>query len=158
MKGFLFVLIVFSLFSCKEFETKKLSSSDIVEEEIKHIDWKNLDTYPSFDECDQYSIKSEKQNCFENEITKHIFEVLMQNEVVLKDSIREEVILNILISKEGKPSIKNISVSDTLLKQIPELETWLIDAVADLPKIHPAEKRGIPVSSNFKLPLVIQSE
>ncbi len=158
MKRFLLIFIAFSFFSCKEFETKKLSSSEIAAEEIKHIDWKNLDTYPSLSICEDQSSKSANKQCFENEVSKHIFEILAHQEVNLKDSIREEVVLNIVISKEGKPFIDHISISDSLKNQIPELENWLKNAVADLPEIHPAEKRGIPVSSNFKLPLVIQSE
>jgi|SRR5699024_6291745 len=158
MKRFLLIFIAFSLFSCKEFETKKVSSSEIVQEEIKHIDWKNLDTYPSFSICENFSSKTEKRNCFEQEISKHIFEVLAHHQVSLKDSIREEMILNIEISKEGIPSLNHISVSDSLKNQIPDLEKWLNEAVDDLPEIYPAEKRGIPVSSDFKLPLVIQSE
>lgn len=158
MQKFLYIIIVFSLLSCREFETKKLSSNELVQEEIKHIDWKNLDTYPTMDLCDAFTSKTEKRKCFENEISKHIFEVLEKYEVVLKDSIREELVLNILISREGIATLENVEISDSLIHQIPELKEWLNTAVSELPTIYPAEKRGIPVSSNFKLPLIIQSE
>lgn len=158
MKRFLLILISLSLIGCKKFETKKLSSTDIVQEEIKHIDWNNLDTYPSLETCENTSTKSNKKQCFENEISKHIFEVLASHEVSLKDSIREELELKIFISNRGKASLDKILISEELKNQIPDLEIWLNEAVLSLPKIYPAEKRGIPVSSNFKLPLVIQSE
>jgi|SRR5690625_1108634 len=158
MKRFLFIFILFSLLGCDYFETKKLSSDDIVQEEIKHIDWENLDTYPTFDSCDSFSSSSDKIKCFENEVSKHIFEVLAQHQVQLKDSVEEEILLKVKISSTGKPSLDDFSLSDDLNRQIPELEEWLEEAVQSLPKIYPAEKRGIPVSSDFKLPLIIKSE
>ncbi|HLS31669.1 MAG TPA: hypothetical protein VK021_12495 [Flavobacteriaceae bacterium] len=158
MQRFLLLLIALSLLGCEKFETKKLSSTDIVEEEIKHIDWKNLDSYPSLETCEDITIESNKKQCFENELSKHIFEVLAEHEVSLKDSIREELELKIYISNRGETSLKKVEISAELAEQIPELEDWLNEAVSSLPKIYPAEKRGVPVSSNFKLPLVIQSE
>lgn len=158
MKRFLLILIALSLLGCKKFETKKLSSTDIVEEEIKHIDWKNLDSYPSLKTCEDITIESNRKQCFENELSKHIFEVLASHEVSLKDSIREELELKIFISNQGEATLEKVLISEELQQQIPELEDWLNEAISTLPEIYPAEKRGVPVSSNFKLPLVIQSE
>lgn len=159
MKQFLFIFLICCLWSCKNFETKKLSSEAIVEEEMQHIDWKNLDSYPSFQYCEkEYQTTEDKKQCFKEEISKHIFEVLAQHEVALKDSIREVLELKIRISSQGDPTLEKVKISRKLIEQIPELENWLHDAIESLPEIYPAEKRGVNVSAEFKLPMVIQSE
>lgn len=154
----LLVIILFTLVGCKNFETKKLSSEKLVRDRLEHMDWKSLDTYPSFDACNSYSDKKAKKNCFEKEISSHIFKVLGRRDVVLKDSIHEEIELIIVISSKGKPSIEKFVIPENIENQIPKIEIWLKDAISSLPKIYPAEKRGVPVKSTFKLPLLIQSE
>jgi hypothetical protein len=47
---------------------------------------------------------------------------------------------------------------DSLLKaQIPSLAANIIEAIKTLQPIAPAYKRGIPVKTKFKLPLVIKT-
>lgn len=158
MKRWLFFLLAISLLGCKNFETKKISSDAIVQEEMQHIDWRHLDSYPSLDICERETDENYKKRCFETEITKHLFLILAQHEVTLKDSVREEVELKIYISNRGIPSLEQMIISDSLKKEIPELEAWLKEGISGLPTIYPGEKRGIPVGSYFKLPLIIQSE
>ena len=158
MKQFLFLILLGAVISCKNFETKKLSSEELIQEEMKGLDFANLDTYPTFKSCDSVSSNAAVKRCFEAEVTKHIYEVLGQHDVTLKDSIYEEINLVIVVSSKGEPSIDQADVSAELKEQIPDIRKWLDEGVSGLPKIYPAEKRGVPVSSKFKLPLVIQSD
>ena len=47
-------LLILSLFfySCEYFETKKISSETFVKDEIKSINWKDVDQYPIFKNCE----------------------------------------------------------------------------------------------------------
>lgn len=157
MKKLLFFFLAMTLIGCKNFEVKKLSSEQLVREELDQIDWERLDSYPSFDACEVYADKMEKKQCFEKEVTFHIMEFLQKHEVVLKDSIREQVELILVVPVEGKPALEAIMISPTLENKIPEIKDWLEESIAELPKIYPAEKRGIPVKSSYKLPLIIES-
>lgn len=152
-----FILLIF-LWGCKDFETKKLSSEELLEEELKELDWNNLDTYPDIKDCESYSSTQEKKHCFEREITGHIYQSLSEHEVTLKDSIYEKIYLSIKISTEGQPSLEEVKLSDRLEYEIPDLKDWLHQSIRELPQIYPGEKRGVPVTSEFKLPLIIQSE
>ena len=51
----LFLLVLAS--SCQFFETEKISTETFYEEEIKAIDWKDVDQYPVFTECSDFSEK-----------------------------------------------------------------------------------------------------
>lgn len=158
MKQVLLLILLVAVISCKNFETKKLSSDELIQEEMRGLDFANLDTYPTFKSCDSVSSDAAVKRCFEAEVTKHIYELLGQHEVTLKDSIYEEINLVIIISSKGKPNIDQAEISEELEEQIPNIRKWLDEGVSGLPKIYPAEKRGVPVSSKFKLPLVIQSD
>lgn len=150
------MIVAFS--GCKNFEVRKLSSDELVREELEQIDWESLDSYPSFEVCDNQTDKMQKRQCFEQEVAKHIFEYLQKHEVVLKDSIKEQVELILIVSAEGNIALDDIALSSQLENQIPEIKNWLKQAVEQLPAIYPAEKRGIPVKSKYKLPLVIESD
>jgi len=158
MKKFLLFVIAISVLGCKHFETRKLSSDQIFHQELEQIDWKNLDAYPSVDACKDASTKKAQQQCFGQAVSRHIYKVLNQHKVVLKDSIHQEIELIIAISDKGKAVLNQVQLPAEVSRQIPEIKKWLQEAVESLPKIYPAKKRGVPVSSKFKLPLLIQSD
>lgn len=158
MNRLLLILFLFGLVGCKNFETKKLTSEQIMQEELENIDWKNLDAYPSFKKCEPKATEKAKKECFEEEITSQIFRVLGKHEVVLKDSVYERLELTIRISPQGKASMENLKISDSLAAQIPQIQEWIREALGNMPEVYPGEKRGIPVSSSFTLPLVIESQ
>ncbi len=157
MKGFLLFIIAIVVLGCKNFETQKLSSDQIYQKELKQLDWTNLDSYPSFKACEQYTTKEDKKQCFEQLVAQHIFSILAEHEVVLKDSIHEKIKLLITITDQGHPIVDSIKMSANLEKKIPDFSAWIQQAVDSLPKIYPGEKRGIPVASQFILPLTIVS-
>ncbi len=158
MKRLLLLFIAMLVVGCKNFETQKFSSEQIVKQELARMDWDELDTYPSFGECDGLPTKAERKQCFEQQFSRHIFKVLSQHQVELKDSIHQQLVLTIAISAEGIPSLDKLTIPQEVKAQIPEIRTWIEQAISNLPKIYPAEKRGVPVASKFKLPLIIQSQ
>ncbi|MGO3706821.1 MAG: hypothetical protein ACTJGD_07535 [Mesonia hippocampi] len=150
--------VVFLCFGCKDFETKKVSSTKIVEEELKHIDWKAIEQYPSFEVCKKTTEKQQQKACFEQHLSAYIYEELATHQVISNDSINQKIVLYIKIDATGKPNIDSIQAPKTLFLKLPELSNWLTEAVVKLPKIFPAQKRGIPVSTNYKLPLQIVTQ
>lgn len=157
MKKLLLFVITVSVLGCKHFETQKLSSDQIYQDELKQIDWKDLDTYPSLDACDDASTQKARQTCFGQAVSQHIYRALNTHKVVLKDSIHQEIELVIAISDKGKTTLDQVEIPAEVNRQIPEIKKWLQEAVESLPKIYPAKKRGVPVASKFKLPFIIQA-
>ncbi|MEM7187687.1 MAG: hypothetical protein AAF466_13620 [Bacteroidota bacterium] len=48
---------------------------------------------------------------------------------------------------------------DSLLdQQLPSLRPWLTESIETLPKLSPASKQGVPVTTQFTFPLVIETE
>jgi len=152
------VFLLFALLGCQHLETKKVFSDDIAAEELKHINWNDVETYPSFPECEKCDEKAKQKRCFEQKLTQIIYENLAANQVILQDSLQEKIIVFIGISTKGEVKIDSLKTSKKLNEQLPEFKKWLEYAVANLPKTYPAQKRGIPVNTSFQLPLKIQSE
>ena len=153
-----YLLLVLICLGCQHFETKKISSDEIVEEELREFNWQEVEVYPSFTECESFTETQEKKTCFEQQFALKLYQSLEQKKVVLSDSIQEKMMLFISVNAEGKPKLDSLETSALIEEKVPQMENWLEESIHQLPKIYPARKRGIPVKTSFKLPLVIASE
>lgn len=153
----IWLIIVLTLVACKNIEVRKYSEEEVFKEEVNHIDWKNVDSYPSFEGCEDNVSKEKRKDCFISKLVEHVLESMSEHKMIIDDSIREKVILTLEITATGEPRIKEMELSKELEEKIEPIRKWLTKAIEDLPQIYPAEKRGIPVSSTFKFPLLIEA-
>lgn len=154
MKQFLLVLFVL-LTSCEYVSSKKVSSQQIIEEELHAINWNDVDEYPTFVNCEGLNTTALKRSCFENYLTDLLNERLGQQNIVVTEDVFDTVQLQIHIDKTGEFSIREISMKSETQKQIPELDSLLRHCFDSLPKIHPAIKRSQQVATEFSLPVII---
>lgn len=158
MRKTLLSLLSILLLSCN-FETKKISSEDVLEQETQSLNWKEVDEYPAFKICQQETGLQKARECFETEVAKNIYAYLAKQEPIVNKSISDTIFLYIEITKTGTPQIDSISAIDsTVIQQLPKIKNWLYESIDSLPTIYPASKRGIPVSTAFKMPIVIEAE
>ncbi len=143
--------------SCQFFETEKVSSEEIYKEEMQTIDWKDVDRYPSFPNCKNTLEKPEQKACFINTISTHLYKSISHENMVAVREVYDTVKVNFEISGEGQLSILEIKMDTLLRKEFPNLETWLLQSVDSLRPVAPAYKRGIPVKTQFTLPVVIKT-
>ena len=158
MRYFGFLLMIMCLFSCDYFEKKKLSADEILEDELQSFNWNEVDEYPSFVSCNPAESKIERKQCFESVLTEHISSKILTSNFIVSESINDTVKIAFLISETGNIMIKQISHSDLITDQIPELDSILMLSMNDLPKLFPAIKRGQQVKTEFVLPLVIKAD
>ncbi|HLT33216.1 MAG TPA: hypothetical protein VKZ98_05445 [Aquaticitalea sp.] len=152
MKRLLLIAILLCLTSCDYFNKKKIDSETIVEEELKSINWNDVDEYPAFSICDS---SENKKVCFEDVLRNRLNTNLSKQNIVVSEDVNDTVLLKIHIDNKGKFSIKDIIYSDLTKSQIPELDSLLRHSLDSLPKIYPAIKRGQQVATEFNLPVLI---
>ena len=157
MKKLIFLILPLIL-GCKNFETKKISSEEVLDQETRSLNWKEVDEYPAFENCKNISELEKARECFEATVANSVNSYLARQESIVTESIDEVVYVHLEISKTGKPTIDSVEVDTLVTNQIPKLKMWLQQSIDSLPKIFPASKRGIPVSSVFKMPIVIKAE
>jgi hypothetical protein len=148
---FLFIAVIF-ITSCDKFsfaKNKNIQSLDTI------VDFGSVDTYPSFKVCDSLIDKEQKYDCFRNTIHIKIGEELKKHNLTAKDSINETVLTNLIINSNGNFILDDLTISNRLKTQLPKLDSLIKVSVSSLPKIYPAIKRGIPVTTKYQLPIKI---
>ncbi|MDT0643853.1 hypothetical protein RM553_13525 [Zunongwangia sp. F363] len=159
MKRILLLVFPVLILSACNFETKKISSEEVLDQESKALNWKEVDEYPAFEDCQQETELKRAKACFESKVATNIYSYLARQQPVVTKSIDDTLVIYLEISKQGKPRIDSIvSIDSTLAGELPKIEEWLYQSIDSLPKIYPASKRGIPVSTVFKMPVHIKAE
>lgn len=156
MRQFCVILLVLLLCSCEYFNVKKTTPEAILEEDLKAINWEDVDVYPSFSECDSLIVKAEKKACFESTLYSEINEYLLQEKIVVTQNVHDTVFLHFRISKDGKTTLLEAKIDSAVTAQIPNIREILLNSLAQLPKIKSATKQGQPVTAEFELPVIIK--
>ena len=75
-----FILILFFLSqlfsSCQYFDKQVPSEKELLQKELKAINWKEVDEYPSVVDCEKIDNKQQRQQCFFEILTRLIQEKL----------------------------------------------------------------------------------
>lgn len=155
--GFFYTFLLLLATSCQFFETEKVSSEEIYKEEIQTIDWKDVDRYPSFSNCNDSLEKPVQKDCFINTISSRLYQSISHENLVAVREVYDTVKVNFEVASDGKLSILEIKMDTLLQKEFPNLKTWLLQSIDSLQPVAPAYKRGIPVKTQFTLPVIIQT-
>lgn len=153
------ILLLFSILvtSCQFFETEKVSADIIYDEEIKTIDWDEVDQYPTFEACESLTDKSIQLACFVEQLSRHITTTIAEKKTVSRHDIQDTIMIDFGVSNEGEITGLAVKMDTTTRQRLPLMESWLLESMESLPTSEPAYKRGIPVATKFSLPIVIQT-
>lgn len=147
---------MFLLVSCEYFEKKKIYSEDLLEEELQTFNWNEVDTYPTFSSCDSITVKADSKACFQNTLVSNVNNFLEKQNLVVSKDVNDTIHLHIEINNKGVLDIKSIDYNPETAVMIPEIDSLLRQSLKDIPKIHPAIKRGQQVTTAFELPIIVK--
>lgn len=158
MKKLLPFIAVLLLQSCQYFEKHVPSEKDLLEKQMKEIDWKEVDEYPSVTDCEKLTDKELQKQCFFDFLTATIQEKLavdtLSSLFPKLDTIEVKVTVFPNSMLEFEPQFPQDSVAYDTIK----IDSILKARLVDFPQINPAIKRGIPVKTQFVLPVIIKQE
>lgn len=158
MKKYYIYIILFSLLSCQYFDRKVPSEKELLAKEIKQINWKQVDEYPSIADCEKLTDASQRQQCFFEFMASTIQEKLSIDTLKILfpklDTIQVKVTVNPDATMQFEPQFPTDSVAYDTIK----IDSILKAKLVDFPKVNPAIKRGIPVKTQFILPVIIKTE
>jgi len=149
---FLFLIVLLST-SCQFF---KLDKKTDLQEVDTIIDFSSVDVSPSFKVCDSIIDKVAKTNCFRTTIHKYIFESLAAYQLETSSPIDEVIQVEVVIDNKGKTIAHKIVISDSLKLAIPKIDSLIRVSLINMPKRFPATKRGIPVATQYQIPIHIR--
>lgn len=150
---FLLVLVQ----ACQFFEAKVLDEQQLLEERLNQVNWNEVTVYPSLPTCNKYYDKEQKKTCFFTSMQKLLQEKIQPDTLSFLQQKTDTLWVKVTIKPDAtltfEPQIENFQESEkaTLLE--------LIKAqLVDFPAIEPAQKEGIPVTTQFLLPIVVKTE
>ena len=156
LRVFTFLITIIFCTSCDYFSTTQNKNTSTENSLDTIVDVSSVDVSPSFPVCDSIIEKTKKTTCFRTTIHQLITEKLSENKLTSKDSIDEIVNVHLLINSKGNIVFKELESSERIKNDFPQLEILLKTSVESLPKIYPATKRGIPVTTQYILPIRIK--
>ena len=152
LRFFSFLMLILFFTCCDKFPFTRKDKSPQLD---TVVDYSSVDFYPSFKVCDGLIDKKAKADCFRNTIHKKIGVELQQHTLAIKDSIDETIFVDLIINSKGEIIVQKIISTDHLKQQLPQLDSLLRKSIQELRASYAAIKRGIPVTTKYRLPLRI---
>ncbi|MGB5555658.1 MAG: hypothetical protein WBM83_13455 [Flavobacteriaceae bacterium] len=158
MRKFWAIAVLFCFYSCDFTAKKDKKTIELVNLEMRTIDWNEVDAYPLFETCDESLSKAEQRACFEEEVFSRFSTTLTAFEFVFEKAVDSIVYVDFLVDREGKIEVLQIEKDKTIDAQMPEFDGIVIQCLKGLPELAPALKRGIPVKTRFRIPIVLNAK
>ncbi|MCF6141802.1 hypothetical protein L1S34_10940 [Flavobacterium sp. K77] len=158
MKQYFLFFAFLLLNSCQYVDKQVPSEKELLQKELKAINWKEVDEYPSVIDCEQINDKKQRQKCFFEVLTQLIQEKLSIDTLSILypelDTIEVKVTVFPNSTMQFEPQFPKDSVAYDKIK----IDSILKVRLVNFPKINPAIKRGIPVKTQFILPVILKVE
>jgi hypothetical protein len=86
----------------------------------------------------------------------HISKSLAKYKFEIRKPFEEIIQVVVLIDPKGNITVKKILSSDLLQASISSLDSIITASILSLPKLFPATKRGIKVTTQYQIPIQIR--
>lgn len=155
-KGKIFFLLIVTFFfnSCQLIKDPPVFE-DLYEQEIKGIDWNEVDELPLLEPCKIFKSKGLKQECFFNIMNDSIYNKLLRKSSFYLFTKIDTVKLLVTIAADSKISFKTKFPGHASEFEKRKVDSIIQTKLVNFPPIYPATKRGIPVASRFEIPVVL---
>lgn len=158
MKRFFLFLVFIFLNSCQYFEKQVPSEKELLQKELKSINWKEVDEYPSVSDCEKINDKSERQQCFFETMAQLIQEKLDIDTLSVLYPELDTIEVKVTVFPDATINFEPQFPKDSVNYDRIKIDSILRTRLVDFPKINPAIKRGIPVKSQFILPVILKEK
>lgn len=158
LKHYSFLLSFILFTSCQYFEKQVPTEKELLQKELKAINWKEVDEYPSFVDCDKLTEKTERQQCFFDFLTRLIQEKLQVDTLSILYPELDTIEVKVTVFPNSKMQFEPQFPKDSVAYDTIKIDSILHARLVDFPKVNPALKQGIPVKTQFILPVIIKVE
>ncbi|WP_428741233.1 hypothetical protein [Tenacibaculum sp.] len=149
----LLLILVMLYTSCDFFSSSTKSNKQVID---TIVDFTKVDVSPAFNDCKNL-LNEAKTNCFRKEIHKRIADKLQRYNFITHVAVDEEILISVIVNTEGNFQLKNIETSSMVKEQLPDLEKTIQTIIEGLPEVSPAIKRDVIVTTQYQLPIKIQT-
>lgn len=143
------------LASCQYID-KVPSKDKLLEEELKTINWKEVDQLPSVAECDSLTDSAQQQACFFSYLTREVQTKLEPETLSAMYPELDTIEVKVTVFPDSTLKFEPLFHKEPVVYDTIQIDSILHARLVDFPKINPATKRGIPVKSQFLLPVILK--
>lgn len=153
-KPALFLVLLF-ISSCQYLDKKVPNKEELLQKELKAINWNQVDEYPSFAQCDSLADPKANQACFFDYLTQLIQARLGADTLSMIYPDLDTIPLKVTVMPNATFTFEP-QISDTVVYNKVLIDSVFKARLVGFPKVNPAIKRGLPVKTQFVLPVVLQ--
>jgi hypothetical protein len=158
-KIILILLLSLLLFtSCQYFDKQVPLEKDLLQKELKSINWNEVDEYPSVADCEKIENKTMRQQCFFEYMTQLIQYKLSVDTLSILYPELDTIEVKVTIYPNSRLQFEPLFPKDSVAYDTIKIDSILKVRLVGFPKINPAIKRGIPVKTQFILPVILKVE
>lgn len=154
-KLILFIFLSLTVVSCNSGTESSKRQQELLNKEMKKIDWSKVDTYPSVSCCDTIENKELRQVCFYDFIHKELQNRLVSDTLYGNFSNLDTIEILVTIRPDFNIGFEVFKMTDSLKSQRNAIDSLLNIKQRGFPEVFPATKQGIPVTSEFIFPIVL---
>lgn len=158
MKKAVVALSLLLLGSCQYFDKKVPSEEELLQKRRAEINMDEVSSYPSIGECDSVMDKEQKKECFFSSMTRLVQERLDADTLLLLYPEIDTIQLKVTIFPDATLAFETEYPKDSVGYDRTKIDSLLRSRLSDFPAVEPASKEGIPVKSQFVLPVIINVE
>lgn len=152
----LFLPLLFN--SCQYFDKQVPSEKELLQKELNAINWKEVDEFPSIAECEKIENKIQREECFFEVMTQLIQERLSVDTLSVLYPELDTIEVKVTVFPNSKIIFEPLFPKDSVAYDTVKIDSILKARLVGFPKVNPAIKRGIPVKTQFILPVILKVE
>ena len=156
MNKILSITLLFLLVSCQYFDKQVPSEEELLQKRLNEINWKEVTVYPSVAECDSILDKEQKKDCFFQFISQLIQDKIAPDSLTVPSKSIDTIDVKVTVFADSNITFEPLFTSDSTSYNKVKLDSVIKSRLVDFPKIEPAQKEGIPVKTQFILPVIIK--
>ena len=130
----------------------------MLQKELKSINWKEVDEYPSVVDCEKIEDKKQRQQCFFEVLTQLIQEKLRVDTLSVLYPELDTIEVKVTVFPNATMQFEPQFPKDSVAYDKTKIDSILKVRLVDFPKINPDINRGIPVKTQFILPVILKVE
>ena len=134
------------------------SEEELLQKRLKEINWNEVTVYPSVAKCDSILDKELQKECFFKYLTEIIHQKIAPDSLLTNAKVLDTIEVRITVFPDSQITFEPLFSSDSLTYDKQKTDSIIRARLTDFPKIEPAQKEGIPVKTQFILPVILKTD
>ncbi len=151
----LFFILLFVISSC-DFLVKKTEKNSVDNPIITPIDFTSIDGYPLLPACKDVQSRKAQKMCFYKTLSMRLEVSLSGSTLQWTKPIQDTIFIKLQVSNKGIIKLNSISLPSKNALYENNLKEFISEKLIKFPRMEPAIKAGIPVTTEFTVPLLMK--